>query len=59
MFIIKPCDPEDKTVTMCTVKGEARKTRMISGRDFAERFFKKMVGAKENTIEYAAPWPVN
>ena len=42
-FIIKPCDPDDKDGQhWCTVEGEARKTRMISGKDFAERFFKKM-----------------
>ena len=46
-FIIKPCDPDDKDgQRWCNIKGDARKTRMISGRDFAERLYKKMDWSK-------------
>ncbi len=42
-FIIKPCHPDDKDgQRWCSIKNGGRKTRMISGKDFAERLYKKM-----------------
>ena len=42
-FIIKPCDPDDRDgQRWCVEKGSDRKTRFISGKDFAERLYKRL-----------------
>ena len=46
-FIIKPCDPNDKDgQRWCSIKGEVRKPRLITGKPFAERLYKKMEWSK-------------
>ncbi len=46
-FIIKPCDPDDKDgQRWCTSKDGVRKPRIITGKDFAERLYKRMNWSK-------------
>lgn len=46
-FIIKPCQPNDRDgQRWCNIKDGIRKPRLISGKDFAERLYKKMEWCK-------------
>lgn len=42
-FIIKPCDPDDRDgQRWCVMKDGERKPRLITGKDFAERLYKRL-----------------